>query len=244
MLLQICHEGYENGQAKFVVISGDSLNRTEPVPLPAPAAFPVETGEGATLADELKWYLEQYLEYPKGPFADRAEKIMAALKDWGQTCFEALFRNFNAVSWYRDARQKLENLELRIASNDPSVLAWPWEALHNRDDQYLAHRCRLERQILYKAEPFELSPNLPHDQLNILLVIARPRQNDVGYHTLARPMVDLAGDGPVNIEVLRPPTFDQLRAHLAEKKDFYHIVHFDGHGGYGHGGAAAGNVGL
>ena len=242
MLLQICHEGYEEGQAKFVVVSGDDVNRKEVARLPFPAAFPVETGEGATLATELKWYLEHYLEYPKGPYADRAEKILAALKDWGQTCFEALFNSRNATIWYQKAREEgLERLELRVASDDPDILSWPWEALHDPADQCLAHRCRLERQIIHQADPLPLSSKLPKDRLNILLVIARPFPHGVGYHTVARPIIDLAGaqNNPVNIEVLRPPTFDQLCAHLAEKKNFYHIVHFDGHGGYGHGGEGA-----
>ena len=38
---------------------------------------------------------------------------------------------------------------------------------------------------------------------------------------------------PVHIDVLRPPTFDQLRQQLHDKPGFYHLVHFDGHGGYG-----------
>ena len=38
---------------------------------------------------------------------------------------------------------------------------------------------------------------------------------------------------PVAIDVLRPPTFDQLRKTLHDHPGYYHIVHFDGHGGYG-----------
>ena len=58
---------------------------------------------------------------------------------------------------------------------------------------------------------------------------------DVGYHTLARPLVELSQKQsvPVRVDVLRPPSFDQLRQALAEQPGFYHIVHFDGHGGYG-----------
>ena len=33
--------------------------------------------------------------------------------------------------------------------------------------------------------------------------------------------------------VLRPPTFENLREHLGERPNHYHIVHFDGHGSYG-----------
>ena len=34
------------------------------------------------------------------------------------------------------------------------------------------------------------------------------------------------------IKMLRPPTFEQLRREL-QAHGYYHIVHFDGHGGFG-----------
>ena len=37
---------------------------------------------------------------------------------------------------------------------------------------------------------------------------------------------------PAQVELLRPPTFENLREHLREHPGFYHILHFDGHGGY------------
>jgi hypothetical protein len=40
---------------------------------------------------------------------------------------------------------------------------------------------------------------------------------------------------PVRVDLLRPPTFDRLQARLRQRPGFYHIVHFDGHGGYGEG---------
>ncbi|MCY2995426.1 MAG: CHAT domain-containing protein [Planctomycetota bacterium] len=38
---------------------------------------------------------------------------------------------------------------------------------------------------------------------------------------------------PATVTVLRPPSFDQLRAHLRERPHYYHVLHFDGHGAYG-----------
>ncbi|MCP3971148.1 MAG: CHAT domain-containing protein, partial [Rhodobacteraceae bacterium] len=54
-------------------------------------------------------------------------------------------------------------------------------------------------------------------------------------HALSRPLIELVQKQrlPVRIEVLRPPTFSQLERHLRERPGRYHIVHFDGHGGYG-----------
>ena len=35
----------------------------------------------------------------------------------------------------------------------------------------------------------------------------------------------------MNVELLRPGTFEALSTHLEGKAGFYHIVHFDVHGG-------------
>jgi len=40
-------------------------------------------------------------------------------------------------------------------------------------------------------------------------------------------------DLPAHVDVLRPPTFDQLREHLNQHPGYYHVLHFDGHGSYG-----------
>ena len=46
-------------------------------------------------------------------------------------------------------------------------------------------------------------------------------------------------DLPPNVTVLRPPTFDNLRDHLHATPNYYHVLHFDGHGAFGN--AAAGS---
>jgi hypothetical protein len=84
-------------------------------------------------------------------------------------------------------------------------------------------------------DPAPLGGELPKDRVNILLVIARPKEGDVKYRSVGRPLVELIEKRnlPAHVHVLRPPTFDRLREHLKERAGYYHIVHFDGHGGYG-----------
>lgn len=116
------------------------------------------------------------------------------------------------------------------------MLAWPWEALYDPEGTTLVHTCRIERQLDELNDPLPLPNNLPTDSIHILLVIARPyADEDVDCHALARPLVELSLEQalPIRVDVLRPPTLDQLRKTLAEKPGFYHIVHFDGHSGYG-----------
>lgn len=78
--------------------------------------------------------------------------------------------------------------------------------------------------------------------MNILLVTARPYQGDVAYRSISRPLVELihAEGLPTSVKMLHPPTFDQLKSELQDHPGQYHIVHFDGHRGFGQAGAGEG----
>jgi tetratricopeptide (TPR) repeat protein len=71
--------------------------------------------------------------------------------------------------------------------------------------------------------------------LNLLIVTARPNEEkDVGYRTISRPMVEAIRDGAlrVNVEIARPGTYEAFVRHVEAKPEgFYHVVHFDLHGG-------------
>lgn len=127
-----------------------------------------------------------------------------------------------------------DRLHLQISSDDAHILAWPWEALHDPETGWLTQTCRLERRLNRVRDPHPLPPDLPRDRVNILLVTARPYDDDVQYRSMSRPLVELVADQqlPAHVHVLRPPTFDRLRAHLTERPNTYHILHFDGHGAY------------
>ncbi len=204
--------------------------------LAPPDAVKVEGRPDSHLLADHAWYLEQFLDYPFPPNTELAERIQSALQGWGEQCFARLFAG-QALIWYHEARQKgLEHLTLKIASDDPRVLGWPWEALRDPQGSTLAHACRIERQLSELHDPLPLPEQLPRERVHILLVIARPYgETDVGYHALARPLVEQVRDRrlPVRLEVLRPPTFANLTEHLRQRPGRYHIVHFDGHGGYG-----------
>src|SRR6185437_4884423 len=106
----------------------------------------------------------------------------------------------------------------------------------------LAPASRIERRLNAVLDPAPVPEGLPTDRVNVLLVIARPKEDDVKYRSIARPLVELieTKNLPAYVHVLRPPTFDHLREHLRERPGYYHLVHFDGHGGYGVAAAPAG----
>ena len=63
---------------------------TQPVELPSPFGFPVEGRPDSDLMRELRWYLEDFLDYPFPPETDHAERVQQALRGWGKEAFESL----------------------------------------------------------------------------------------------------------------------------------------------------------
>jgi len=193
----------------------------------SPYGFPVEGQPNSHLMRELRWSLEQLLDYPFPPEIVHSERVLDALGAWGTQAFNALFDRRDAGSWLAGPGI------LQIRSDDPSILSWPWEALFDPQASYLAHARRIERRLNKVPDP-PPAADLPRDRVNILLVVARPYEDDVRYRSIARPLVELIQSRglPAHVDVLRPPTFDQLREHLRARPGYYHVLHFDGHGAY------------
>lgn len=236
MEIQIHHIGSQGRSPMFEVIRSMDMKRTEAVSLPEPAAFPVKGHPQKHFLSALRWYLEEYLQTPFGVFPQLAECVVETMQAWGAAAFDALFTGY-ARDWYQEAkRQSFNDFHIKITSDSPEVMSWPWEALYSKDDGYLALRCCIDRQLSNIGDPPPLPAALSQDVIHILYIIPRPYgENDVGYHILANSLVDFISKNnlPVTLDVLRPPTFDQLRKVLYDRPGYYHIVHFDGHGGYG-----------
>ena len=226
----------------FRVLRGKDLKAADPVDVPSPVAQQVAGRPNSKLMGELGWYLERFLDYPFPPETEHAKEVQQALRDWGRAAFTALFGSGRGRDFLHDCVHAGEEVCLQIASDDPNVLAWPWEALEDPDAGHLAFQSGIERRLNQVSDPPPLFEGLPKDRVNILLVICRPKERDVGYRSIARPLVELIAKHnlPAKVTVLRPPTFDRLREVLAAEKGQFHIVHFDGHGGYGQGPALPG----
>src|ERR1700754_2420795 len=91
--------------------------------VPPPNSVPVEGRPNDTLAGQLRWYLEQFLDYPFPPELDHAERVRQAFRTWGRQAFDALFPPPPARRFYEQAIAKgFENLTLRIVSDSPAIL--------------------------------------------------------------------------------------------------------------------------
>ena len=229
---------------RFQAICPQDARSTETVAIPSPVGFPVEGRPNSDLMRELRWYLEGFLDYPFPPETEHAERVQDALRRWGVEAFNKLFGDRRGGEIFNDAtREGYESLHLLISSDDPQVLGWPWEALHDPQAGQLAQTCQIERRLNTVRKPDKVGQRWPKDQVNILLVTARPYEGDVRYRSISRPLVELIDkqDLPAQVTVLRPPTFENLREHLRERPNHYHIVHFDGHGSYGQAHAPSGS---
>jgi hypothetical protein len=59
----------------------------EAVVIAAPGSYPVAGRPQSNLLKELRWYLEDFLDYPFPPETEHAEQVQAALRQWGEGAF-------------------------------------------------------------------------------------------------------------------------------------------------------------
>jgi len=231
-LLHITDLKEGNIQVSWRIGNGIPRNYEKPIPFADPL--------NADDRKELRWYLEEYLNFPYGAERERAKKVEQRMAGWGEELFKRVFIKGDPGpdprSFYQTAVQAgLEQCELCITSEDPAFLNIPWELMRDPTPGrgYLAPSLAgLYRQhVAQKIEDFpEMSPDQP---FRILLVIARPYgKRDVALGTVSRPMLEaLRPLRPrVQLDMLRPPTFDALVSRLNDQRGYYNLVHFDGHG--------------
>ena len=97
-------EQWQEGKPVFLVAQiGGDLKTSRPVALTPPKDVPV--GEHNTdLRQDLRWYLENFLQMPIDPNVSRASEIERTLKQWGRACFDELFNSGgHAQNWYQNA---------------------------------------------------------------------------------------------------------------------------------------------
>jgi len=168
------------------------------------------------LQSGLRWYFDDYPEMPAEANKIKAENIMDALALWAKKIYQNLSKD-----------DKVESPHIQIISDIPAVLAWPWEAID--------HKLQICRKLSHNIKnPVQRVAVEPLNKLNILYIISRPHGDKVKFQTLSKQLIDFVygeeESWPVRIDVLRPPTFKQLKDFLKKHPDFYHIIHFDGHG--------------
>jgi hypothetical protein len=94
--------------------------------------FPLKLPLTAEDTAELRWYLETFIQFPGAGDRARAQQLEARLVEWGRALFDALFGTAEGTQIYNDLMNAESPRLLTLGSNDPAVLAQPWELLRDR----------------------------------------------------------------------------------------------------------------
>jgi tetratricopeptide (TPR) repeat protein len=187
---------------------------------------------------ELAWYFEEHLRYPFLD-KDREREAVQRIGVYGEALFGQVFGGKASHSYLMLAERSFDGCRMEI-SGSAALHRLHWEALRDPEhpDPPLGVRLPVIRRVEAQPSQFAIRDDLP--TLNILLVTARPGgPHDVGYRTISQPLLDALrnADQPVTVDLVRPGTWDALRAHLADAtrrhgSGWYQVIHFDLHGAF------------
>jgi CHAT domain-containing protein len=189
--------------------------------------------------EDVRWYLEDYLQYPVDPAPDIARAVEARITALGEELFRQVFQTSPAAMelWFT-VKGSLADARVEVATGVDGAAGIPWELLRDpATDGALALRAgAFVRALAETAAPIAVPS--AEKTLRVLLVICRPGgRADVPFRSVASHLVRLSSGAreAFQLDVLRPPTFAQLSrvlqaARLADAP--YHVVHFDGHGAW------------
>ena len=184
-------------------------------------------------AEDIRWYLEDYRVYPVDPQPKIAKRIEQRMSEIGRELFQLVLAGSDM---WQAVRGSLADTRVEIETELEDALV-PWELLRDPvADLPLA--LDVPAFVRCHSKP-ALRPNPPKPEpgkIRILLAICRLEDDRVPFRSVARRLIrGLTGAArePFDLEVLRPPTFEQLAKRLREAKAQgkpFHAVHFDGHG--------------
>ena len=231
------HHLSEAGQVQLGWMSGTARQSAPPVAFQNPLAD--------SDYEEIGWYLRDYLHNPFGEAAARAEAVETGLRNLGRLLFQAAFRgNEESFRLYSEATAAgLAECTLNIISGQAEFLALPWELMNEPDAGYPATQMA---SVVRRLDP--APPPVPEDQpsapqFNVLLVSPMPAniaegsgaedpgadiQLSQGRQATETIKVLESLNIQVELDYLRPPTWESLSRVLKERSGHYHLVHFDG----------------
>jgi tetratricopeptide (TPR) repeat protein len=191
--------------------------------------------------EDLRWYMEDYLQRAGSVEAVTVEQIEACMRERGVELYtKVLAANLGTQAIWFAVREQLADLRVEITTGIAEAAAIPWELMRDpQSDSPIA--LRVKAFVRVQSNPnigFVPVPPVAEGRIRLLYVVCRPGgTDDVSLRAIAdRLLQDLGSDlARFEITALRPPTFEQLQRTLTDAKAAgrpYHIVHFDGHGVY------------
>jgi len=191
--------------------------------------------------ERVRWYLEDFLLFDQEPAPQIAKQVEDLMAERGEALFSDIFGGSSPANELWTAVQpQLSSTRIEVTTGIADAMAIPWELI--RDPETKAPLALSAKAFVraHRDAAAALAPQQPEARkVRILLVICRPKGGeDVPFRSVAGQLVTRLSEearGAFDLDVLRPPTFDQLAATLHNAKSQaqpYQIVHFDGHGTY------------
>ncbi|MDQ5823731.1 MAG: CHAT domain-containing protein [Chloroflexota bacterium] len=160
------------------------------------------------------------------------------MEEIGTELFRVVFHaNEDTRDIWSEVRSNLSDTKIEIVTNVHEATSVPWELIR---DPKIQTPLALRAHSFVRTHPNALQPPELHRSTGIvrmLLVISRPSgERDVPFRSVAGRLIrSLSNDASqlVQLDVLRPPSFDELARVLRKAKSSgepYHVLHFDGHG--------------
>jgi tetratricopeptide (TPR) repeat protein len=194
--------------------------------------------------ERIRWYLEDYLQYPHDPAPTIAADVEKQMSKIGVDLFRVLFKSSEDGSdLWAILRGQLNETRVEVVASLEEATSIPWELARDpKTDVALA----LRAESFVRSQPQAVQkPKLPkvakdgEGPIRILLVICRPGgREDVPFRSVASRLIKGLNEDErklFQLDVLRPATFESLSAVLRgamANDNPYHVVHFDGHGMY------------
>ena len=190
--------------------------------------------------ERIRWYLEDFLQFDEEPAPTIAKRVEALMVERGEALFRSIFEgSYQGSQLWTQVAPHLSSTRIEITTGIAEATAIPWELIrnpHTKTNLALSAEAFVRTQ---QGGQLAVSPQAEAEKVRILLVICRPKGGeDVPFRSVAGRLVTRLREGDreaFQIDVLRPPTYEQLTKTLELAKNRgkpYHIVHFDGHGTY------------
>lgn len=225
----------------FENLAGDPWEGQARVRFQGENCAPVDVREGLKRKqrDDIRWYIEEFMDLPEGGNATRAAQVEKELADFGKSLWDGL--GGGPVHAWLGAVQVAGEGRLELRANTPGdeiAFRTPWELMRVGRD---SSGGRLLHQLGVTVVR-RVNCNLPRlhvpdtsDGLRVLAIVCRPDEAiflDPRYTPEA--ILDALDQRPeVSVDFCRPGTLAALVDALERARHDgrpYHVVHFDGHG--------------
>src|SRR3712207_3251088 len=79
---------------------------------------------------DIRWYVEEYPEYPFAPHPERAARIEARMREIGHELFNALLAaNDRTLRLWAKISDRLDDLRIEVVTDTEGATVLPWELL-------------------------------------------------------------------------------------------------------------------